>query len=175
MTPDWVTTWRTPDGTVWFVGDTRDRAASSWTPPTDSAHVGAGVGAAGGAGAGAGAASPAGPGAGAAAQPGPAAGTGGGAATRAGAEAEARARGSRPVVDGSRVAEAIASVNEPSGSALAASAAAHDANDHADADPDARAESGVADRAVRSRERHRSHRCDPEPSLFAHDITRAGP
>jgi hypothetical protein len=179
MTPDWVTTWRTPDGTVWFVGDTRDRAASSWTPPAESARVGAGTGAGAethqvvgsGTGAGAGAATQQGAGAGA----GAAARAGGGTPTRAGAEAEARARGSRPVVDGSRVAEAIASMNEPPGSALAASAAAHDANDHADADPDARAESGVAGRAVRSRERHRSHRCEPEPSLFAHDITRAGP
>ena len=33
MTPDRVTTWRTPGGDIWFVGDTRDTAPPTWNRP----------------------------------------------------------------------------------------------------------------------------------------------
>jgi hypothetical protein len=40
MTPERVITWRTPGGTVWFVGDTRDRPPARWDQPPPAQHEG---------------------------------------------------------------------------------------------------------------------------------------
>ncbi|TVR25311.1 MAG: HNH endonuclease [Ilumatobacter sp.] len=42
MTPDRVTTWRTPSGHVWYVGDTRDTAPTTWEHPTEGQRDGRG-------------------------------------------------------------------------------------------------------------------------------------
>jgi hypothetical protein len=46
MTPDRVVTWRTPNGAVWFVGDTCDRSPARWDqpPPGPSGSPGPGPG-----------------------------------------------------------------------------------------------------------------------------------
>ncbi|CAN5582213.1 hypothetical protein BH23ACT3_BH23ACT3_17680 [soil metagenome] len=44
MTPDRIVTWRTPGGTVWFVGDTRNRPPATWDPPPDPPTAAGGPG-----------------------------------------------------------------------------------------------------------------------------------